>query len=479
MHSTVEALEGNKVKLSVEVDVDEFDKAVDAAFRKLAGQVNVRGFRRGKVPRRVLEAHLGGTAAARQQALQDTLPDYYAEAVRTHEVDVIAQPDIDITSGAEDGPVAFDAVVEVRPEIEVEGYDSLQVTIPAPTASDADVDERIERLRTQHADFEAADRPAADGDQVLVDISGSQDGEEVEGLVAEDYLYEVGSGAVVPEIDENLRGAKAGDELAFDAAHPEDDEAGLHFEVTVKEVRGSVLPELTDDWVAENTEHPTVEAWRANLREQLDRSHLVGANMAMQQRTAEALSALVGAEIPEAMVDSEVSARLQNMAARLRQQNIELGQYLQLSGTTAEQLVEQHREPAVQAIKVDLALRAIAEAEALEVADEDLDRHFADLARQYGMDGVEIRENFERAGQMVAVRSEIRKGKALDWVLDRVALVDEDGNPVERSALDLPAHDHADHDHADHDHSDDDHLDDASMDTETGEPAAALGEDEA
>ena len=140
MRSTVEPLEGNKVKLSVEVDVEEFDKAVDQAFRKLSGQVNIRGFRRGKVPRRVLEAHLGGQGVARQQALQDSLPDYYAEAIRTHEVDVIASPEIDITSGGDEGPVAFDAVVEIRPSVVIEGYDHLEVTVPRPVATDEDID---------------------------------------------------------------------------------------------------------------------------------------------------------------------------------------------------------------------------------------------------------------------------------------------------------------------------------------------------
>jgi trigger factor len=460
MRSTVEPLEGNKVKLSVEVDAEEFDKAVDAAFRKLAGQVSIRGFRRGKAPRKVLEAHFGGPGVARQQALQDALPDYYAEAVRSHEVDVIASPDIDITSGADDGPVAFDAVVQIRPSVEITGYDGLQITVPRPTVEDEDIDERITRQRTQHAEFEAADRPAADGDQVLVDITGSQNGEPVEGLVAEDYLYEVGSGAVVSEIDGNLRGAKSGDTLDFEAKHPEEGEDDLQFTVAVKEVRGSVLPELTDEWVAENTEHETVDAWRADLRTQLGRARLVGANMALQQRTAEALAELVTEEIPEPMVDTEVSARIQNFAARLRQQNVDLGRYLQLTGMTPEQLVEQHRAPSVEAIKVDLALRAVGEAEALEVTEDDLEKHFSQLARQYGVDADEIRQNLERAGQMPAVRSEILKGKALDWVLERVSVVDEDGNVVDRAALELPDTDQA-----------------SSEDAATDEPAHGLEED--
>jgi len=438
MRSTVEPLEGNKVKLSVEVDSDEFDKAVDQAFRKLSSQVNIRGFRRGKVPRRVLEAHFGGQGVARQQALQDSLPDYYAEAVRTHEVDVIASPEIDITAGSDEGPVVFDAVVEIRPSVDVAGYDHLEVTVPRPVATDEDIDERIERMRAQSADFEAADRPAVDGDQVLIDITGTQDGEEIEGLVADDYLYEVGSGAVVAEIDDNLRGKTSGDIVEFDAKHPEEDEGDLHFRILVKEVRASVKPELTDEWVAENSEQSTIEELRTHLKEQLDRARLVGANMALQQRAAEALAALVTDDLPEPLVDGEVSARIQNFAARLRQQNLDLGRYLQLTGTNPDDLVAQHREPSEQAIKVDLALRAVADAEGLEATDEDLEKHFAELARQYGVAAEEISHNFEHAGQMLAVRSEIRKGKALDWVLERVSILDEDGNPVDRSALEIP-----------------------------------------
>jgi trigger factor len=351
---------------------------------------------------------------------------------------VIAQPEIDITQGEEEGPVAFDAVVEVRPHITVEGYGGLEVTVPRPDATDADVDERVEATRRQHAEFEPADRPATTGDQVRVDIAGSQAGEAQEGLTADDYLYEVGSGAVVPELDARLLGAKAGDILEFDAAHPQEGEEGLHFRILVKEVRASRLPELTDEWVGEVTDHATVEAWRAGLADQLGRQRLVAANMALQQRVAESLAALVEDEPPEAMVDQEVMSRVQNLANRLRQQGADLSSYLQMTGRSAEDVVAEYRGPAVQAIKVDLALRAIAEAEGLEVTEDDLSEHFARMASQYGQSAESIRENFERAGQMLAVRSEISKGKALDWVLDRVATVDEEGNPVDRDALKFP-----------------------------------------
>lgn len=437
MRSTVESLEGNKVKLSVEVGADEFENAIDDAFRRIAREVRLPGFRPGKAPRRVLEARLG-KGAAREEALREALPGYYADAVREHEVDVIASPQIDITEGQEDGPITFDAVVEVRPHITLEGYGGIEVTIPRPSATEDDVDERVQALRQQHADFEAAERPAITGDQVRVDISGSQGGEPLEGLTAEDYLYEVGSGAVVPELDVNLLGKRAGDIIEFDAAHPEEGEEGLNFRILLKEVRASRLPELTDEWVAEVGDHETVDALRAELVEQLGRQRLVSANMALQQKVAEALAGLVDEEPPEAMVDQEVAARVQNLAARLRQQGADLAGYLQMTGRSAEEVVAEYRDPALAAIKVDLALRSIADIEGLDVTDDDLSEHFDRLASQYAQPADSVRENFERAGQMLAVRSEISKGKALDWVLERVSMVDEDGNRIERDALKFP-----------------------------------------
>ena len=218
MKATVEPLEGNKVKLSVEVDEGEFEDAINAAFKKIAREVRIPGFRPGKAPRRILEARLGKDIA-RSQALQDALPEYYAQAIRENDVDVIAAPSIDITGGEEDGDVAFDAVVEIRPTVSVGGYNSLRVTIPSPVPTDEEIDEQIERLRTQFGELETVDRPIIADDYATVDIAGSQGGEPLEGLTADDYLYQVGSGAIVPELDEQLLGTKPGDILEFDGGY--------------------------------------------------------------------------------------------------------------------------------------------------------------------------------------------------------------------------------------------------------------------
>src|SRR4051812_48120994 len=171
MKSTVEPLEGNKVKLSIEVDGAEFEKEVDAAFKRIAFEIRLPGFRPGKAPRKLIEARIG-TEAARGDALEHALPNYYAEAVQEHEVDVIASPEIDITAGREEGDVAFDAVVEVRPEVNLGGYDSLRVTIDSPEVTDEELDSRIDRLRENYAQLEEVERPAQTGDHVTLDISG-------------------------------------------------------------------------------------------------------------------------------------------------------------------------------------------------------------------------------------------------------------------------------------------------------------------
>ncbi len=195
--TSVEPLEGNKVKLHVAIPAAEFERAIDAAFRKLAHEVKMPGFRPGKAPRRLLEARLG-TEVAREQALRDSLPEYYVEAVEAEDIDVIAPPEIDITAGEDDGDVEFDAVVEVRPHVTVEGHDALQVEIPNPAVADDAVDAQVDTLRERFADLEDSTTPLIDGDYAEIDIKGYVHDESIEGLTATDFLYEVGSGIVVP-----------------------------------------------------------------------------------------------------------------------------------------------------------------------------------------------------------------------------------------------------------------------------------------
>jgi trigger factor len=435
--ATIEPLEGNKVKLSVEVDEVEFDKAVDAAFRKIAREVRIPGFRPGKAPRKVLERRLGSDVG-REQAMQDSLPEFYARALTDNDVDAIAAPEIDITAGKEDGPLAFDAVVEIRPEVQVPGYGSLRITLDRPQVPDEDVDAEIDRARQVQATLAEVDRPAIDGDVVTININGTLDGEPQEGLSADDYSYTVGSGALTPEVDEQLRGTKTGEVLAFAATHPDEDEQReLAFRILVKEVNERVLPEADDDWAAENTELDTIDELRRSIRDRVLNRRKGQAQIQLRQKAIEALAELVDDELPLALVEQETQRQLQDLALRLRAQGIDPEQWLAAQGDDTENLTSELRESATAAVRVDLALRAVADAEELECTDEDLEAEVASVAERAGEKPKRVREQFERGGHLPGIRSDVRKRKALEWLLDRVEIVDQDGQLIDRADLDI------------------------------------------
>jgi trigger factor len=432
MKAVVEPLEGNKVKLSIEVDEQEFEKAVDAAFRKIAREVRVPGFRPGKAPRRLLEARLG-RETGRSEALRDALPDYYSRALRDHEVDAIAPPEIDITAGRESGPVAFDAVVEVRPQLRLAGYDGLRVEVPSPVVSDEEIDAQVDRLRGNFAQLAEVSRPAREGDNLTIDLKGTRDGQDVAGLTINDFLYELGSGSVLPELDARLHGARPGDILAFDAEHPD---GSVSLKVLVKDIKEKVLPDVTDEWASESSEFDTVGELRADIEKRLGLFKRVQATMALRNGALEALVELVDIEAPAPLVDSEVERRVHDLEHRLEDQRATISQYLEATGQTPEQLLDGLRQGAATAVKADLALRAVAEAEHFEPTDADIDAEIQRLADSYQVKPGELRKNLERADQMPAVRSDWKKSKALDWLVDHVEVVDPDGQPIDRAVLD-------------------------------------------
>jgi trigger factor len=437
--STVEALEGNKVKVVVEVEEGEFEKDLDAAFRRLAREVRLPGFRPGKAPRKVLEARIG-QSHAREEAFRQALPVYYAEAVNEHEVDVIAPPAIDITNGRDEGSVTFDAVVEIRPSVTVEGYSGLRVEVPSLAVTEEQIDASVDRMRGRFGELVTVERPAATGDRAVIDIEAIHEGESVPGLTASEYVYEVGSGAVVAEIDEHLLGASAGDELTFTAEHPDEDEGEpLEFTITVKEIQENVLPEPTDAWVKDNSEFETLDELRDNFRSNMATVRINQAQAVRRAKLAEGLANLVDDElVPEAMVDLEVDNRAQEMAMRLNAQGIDLNMFLQLTGQSQADVLEGLKGDARSAAKYDLALRAIAEAERLEVTEHDIDHEFEHIASHVDRTPEQVRAEFEQNGRMSALRADLAKTKALELVSQRADLVDEDGQPVSPDALELP-----------------------------------------
>jgi len=438
MRATAAPEEGNKVRLSVEIDETEMDEALDGVMRRLSREVRVPGFRPGKVPRRVLEARMGGPAALRVEAIREALPDFYARAVTDAELDPIDQPEIDITSGDESGAVSFDAVVMVRPTVAIPGYGGLVVTLPGLDVPDDEITAQIDRLRATSGELAEVTRPARDGDQVTINIHGTREGAEGAAddgdLDAEDLLYEVGSGGVVPELDDQLRGAKVGDIFEFDSTI----EALGHtvsFRVLVKDVKELVLPGLDDEWAAEASEFDTVEELTADITERLRQRRIVQAQLALQQKTVEALVELVTEEIPEQLVVEELRERVHDLNHRLEGQGMNLGQFLGATGRSEEEFLEELRTGALQSVKADLALRALAEVESIELTDGELDEELAAMGERLEMDVDQVREQLDRAGRLAAVRSDRRKAKAMRWLIDNVDLVDEEGRPVSRDDL--------------------------------------------
>lgn len=452
MKSTLEPLEGNKIKLSVEVDDAEFAKDIDAAFRKLALEVRLPGFRPGKAPRKILEARIG-LAPAREQALRDGIPQYLAKAVREHEVDLIASPDIEITGGGEEGLVTFDATCQVRPTVSVPGYAGLRIELPNPEPTDAEVQEAIDSERRRHGTLTVVERPAAKGDYVTMDLEAHRSGEPVPGLNTEDWLYEIGRGWVAEGFDDHLIGTTAGDSVTFTAT-PSGTAEEADFGVKVGNVQELVLPEPTDEWVAENLpEHDSVEAWTQSVRTRLGAMRLNQGRQALIERATTALAALVDEAPPGGMVDQELQARVENFVKDLQTRGISVEQWMSATGQDSNTLIETFREQATKAVVVDLALRAVAEAEQVEVDESDIESEYARIAMRASMKAKDVRKAYEKNDAVFDLVAQLRKSKALDWLLHHIEIVDDAGTPLDRELVLGHTHDHDDDDdHDDHEH---------------------------
>jgi trigger factor len=443
VNSSLQEIEGNKVKLSVTIDETEFDQEIDRAFRKIAKEVRLPGFRAGKVPRRVLEARIG-LAPAREQALNDAIPQYLAKAVREHEVDVIDTSGVEITSGREEGPVAFDATLEVRPEVAVPGYGGLRIELPAIAVTDDEVDAEITAELKRAGTLGDLDRPADVGDYVVVDLAATRDGEPVAGLNVDDWSYEIGQGWISADFDDQLVGISAGDEREFSTT-PKGTDEPIDVTVKVSKVQELVPPELTDEWVAENIgEFETVADWSESIRSRLADAKLYRSRSELIGRTTAELVKLTDVEPPAALVNSELRRRVEGSARQLAARGIDFEQFLQATGQGGEEFIERMRPESEQAVRLDLALRAVATAEQIDAADDEVEAEYHRIATQTRQKVARVRAAYESSAADLDIRAQIRKSKALDWLLHHVELVDSDGNPLDRDTV--LGHDHGDHD---------------------------------
>ncbi len=439
METSIEPLEGNKVKLFIAISEQEFEPAITAAFRKLAHEVRIPGFRPGKAPRKLLEARFG-TDIAREQALKDGLAEFYVDAIAAESIDVIAPPEIEITAGEESGPVSFEAVVETRPKIRLSGYDELRVAVDYTPVSDEALDAQVDSLRDRFGDLVESDVPLEDGHFASIDLSSTIDDEPVDALSATDLLYEVGSDGLVPALDEHLRGAGPGAVLEFTDTLPDrfGEQAGatVSFRAVVKEAQRKVLPELTDEWVAENTASETVEDLRSESRRRMELMGKLQAQMALRDNVLTELASLVPVEAPEPLVAQEMEQRLHDLMHRVQQQGMSIPQWLAATGQDQAAFVDEIRTGAVNAVLADMALRAVVAQESIEPTDDEVDAEIGRLAERTGEKVAKVRRDLDRRGLLEAVRSDLARGKALQLVVDSAVALDTEGNVLD---VEIPA----------------------------------------
>ncbi len=435
--SSVDQLEDNKVKITVEVDESDVDEAIDAAFKKISKDVSLPGFRPGRVPRKVLEAKFG-QEYARSEALNELIGQNYRNAVIAHEVDAIAQPEVNITEGEESGPLCFEAVVATRPSVSLEGYNELTITLPPLEATKEEIDSQIDNLREQAAEREEVDRPAIMADFVTMDLSGSQDGEPEESLTADDFTYEIGSGFIVDSINENLLGTKVGEIVEFEGDHPNEEGAVLSFRALIKKIEEKKLPELTDEFVAEMTEFETVDLLTEDTENRITESKRIQASNLLVEQIGSELAELVSEDPPETLINDQVQQQLQEMAMRMAQQGMQFDQFLEATGQDIEALAENMKEPAARVVKIDLALRAVAAAQNILVEQSDIDKEISQMAEYYNQEETQLLEIFQENGQMLTLKADLMKQKAMKYLEENVEIVDPDGNPIEREAFLLP-----------------------------------------
>jgi trigger factor len=443
MRATTTLLDNNKVMLTVEIDDAEMDEAMDSAAKVLAKQVSVKGFRKGKVPKNVLIANIGGTSVLRTEAIRESLPDFYARAVADSLIDPIGQPEINITAGEEEGQLTFEAEVEVRPELSIKGQRELRVTIPSPVVTDQEVDAQINRYLETDAVLNPVDRPIVTGDLVTMDVHVQQIATEAEPLDMTDFMYTVGTGSIAEGIDELILGLKAGEELKMNA--PVGDGVTATYELKLKQVQERVLPELTDEWVVENSEWSSAEEMRDEILSQMRRRKIVEAQMSQRDAALIALSNLVAEEAaPDVLIDAETNERLHDLGERLGAQKLTLEMFLQVTNQTPEDLLATLRQDALRAVRVDLAMRALVAAEHLEATPEEIEEELERTAAAMGVEAELLRENLRNSGRVVSFSAEVSKMKASKWLSENVTYVDPDGAEIDAALLRVDQSDRGD-----------------------------------
>jgi trigger factor len=432
MQTTVEPTDKHTVKLTIEVPAEDVGKDLDRAYRTIAQQVRIPGFRKGKVPKQIIDAQIGRDAVV-GEFLEHSVPVYYRDALRENDLAPIAEPEIDLGELEEGKPLVVTVTVEIRPRLHLEpsDYEEIEVRRPRTEVTDDEVDRFLDSLRERFAELETVTRPARRGDYVVVDLRGSVHGEEVSEATRPDYLYEVGSGEFGDKLDAELEGKRAGEILKLNDVLPEHagERAGTEvaFQVLLKEVKGKKLPGVDDEFAKTASEFDTLEELRAGLREQIAANKERSGDAAVRDAVLSTLIDRTDVDLPDSLVDEETEHRVAHARERAEQIGMTLEQLLDTQGFDELRFRSDARGHAIRAIKGDLILEAVARSEDLEVTAEELGREIAKIAAALGRDPKELAKTLDRSGQVVALAGDIIRSKALDVLVERANVLEEDG----------------------------------------------------
>ncbi|MCI2876019.1 trigger factor [Staphylococcus hominis] len=428
MTATWEKKEGNEGLLKVTVPAEKVNKALDQAFKKVVKQINVPGFRKGKVPRPIFEQRFG-VEALYQDAVDILLPEAYGEAIEETKINPVAQPEINVTQIEKGKDFEFEATVTVEPEVKLGDYKGLEVEKQDSELTDKDLQDAIDHSLGHLADMVVKEDGAVEeGDTVNIDFDGYVDGEQFEGGQADGYDLEIGSGSFIPGFEDQLVGVKTGEEKEVVVTFPEEyhaeELAGKEatFKTKVNEIKYKEVPELTDEIANElDSDANSVDEYKENLRKRLSEQKAQDAENAEKEEAINKATENTTIDIPQAMVDTELDRMVQEFGQRIQQQGLDLQTYFQISGQDESQLREQMKDDAEQRVKTNLTLSAIADEENIEVTDEDIDKELEKMSSQFNISVEDIKQTL---GNTDIIKNDVRIQKVIDLLRDNAKYVD-------------------------------------------------------
>ena len=422
----------SKVRVQVEATSEEVEPAVQRAVRSLSNQVKVPGFRKGHVPRKVLETRLGAEAL-RDAVLREAIPELLQKATEEETLAPVAPPQVEVTSYDLGADLSFEATVEVRPEIELPDFAMLSTTRPSSKATPEEIDDQLKRMQDRFSTLEPVQRPARAGDYMLVDIHTTLHGNEIAELSGNDQLYELGSAWPVKELDDELAAKRTGDIVKFNATIPEGlggEHAGkeVTFQVLVKEVREKKLPPLDDEFAKTSSEFETLDELRADLAQRIEKIKVVQADAEVRNRILEQVLDDVEVEAPESLVQSEMAYRLQRLEEQLRAASLTLDQYLTSQNLTEEQIEADLRAQADRNVRAQLILEEVGRREGFQVSEDELREEVRYHAETLRTDPDQLAKELGERGRLMALAGDIIRRKALNLLVERAEVKDEDSS---------------------------------------------------